>query len=363
MDELKTFVTSFDKVMQQYILSLLSDSKRHTLERLMSYDEETVASIMTTEFKTIKDSMSIKEATSHVITTSAENDFIDELFVVSANNEFIGTVSLKDLISARESTPLESITYKTKVILDIDDSLDKGFRTFREYGKNVLPVVDNNHLVGIITADDIFNEMIDDNEENIERLVAVGDYDDESHPVVRAKQRLPWLLLSVLLNLVIAFVLDIFEATLDQVIALILFQPMILGMAGNIGTQSIAVTILKLNNNDLEKKKDLQTHILKELGIGLVNSIIIGILGFVIAFAVLSLISVGSQSAISLAFVIGSSLFGGMFISAIAGLFIPLILTRLKIDPAVASGPIISTVNDFFALVIYFGIATIMFIL
>lgn len=137
------------------------------------------------------------------------------------------------------------------------------------YGKNVLAITDyENHLVGIVTADDILEQMIDENEEDNEKLISVGDYDENSKPLIRSKQRLPWLLIRVVLNLIIAFVLDIFEATLDQVIVLILFQPMILGMAGNIGTQAIAVTILKLNNSDLDIKQRLENMFSKSSQLG-----------------------------------------------------------------------------------------------
>ncbi|MGI6510130.1 MAG: magnesium transporter [Erysipelotrichaceae bacterium] len=153
------------------------------------------------------------------------------------------------------------------------------------------------------------------------------------------------------------------KKTLVEVAALIMFQPMILGMAGNIGTQSIAVTILKLNQDELEEKKAEEKHIAKELGIGFLNSITVGIAGFFLSYAILNYINIGSHSPMSLALTIGTSLTGGMFVSAVAGVFIPIVLEKINVDPAVASGPIISTLNDLFALLIYFGIATLIFIL
>lgn len=141
-----------------------------------------------------------------------------------------------------------------------------------------------------------------------------------------------------------------------------MFQPMILGMAGNIGTQSVAVTILKLGQDELGHKK-MRKHILKEIGIGILNSIAIGIVGFFLSYAILSFVNMGTQSPLSLALTIGISLVGGMFVSSAAGVFIPIILEKMKVDPAIASGPIISTLNDLFALLIYFGIATLIFLL
>src|SRR5690554_850794 len=364
MDELKIFITSFDEDYQTYLIGLLNHRKQATLKTLMSYDEEAIASIMTTEFLTINNNLSIKEATSFVISNVKDNDFIDEVFVVDVNNKLIGSISLKDLISARPSDSLESITYKTNNYLTLDDSIYQGFIKFKNYGKSVLPILNNDlNIIGIITADDVLNEMILEHEEDIEKMMAVGNYDESSNAGIRAIQRLPWLLISVVLNLVIAVVLSVFERTLVEVIALILFQPMILGMAGNIGTQSIAVTILKINQDELERKHLLNRHILKEVGIGFLNSIVMGIAGFIVSLIVLSILNVGTQDPIMIGITIGISLFGGMFISAVAGVFIPVVLDKLKIDPAVASGPIISTLNDLFALLVYFGIATLIFMI
>ncbi|MGI6510620.1 MAG: magnesium transporter [Erysipelotrichaceae bacterium] len=160
---------------------------------------------------------------------------------------------------------------------------------------------DEMQIIGIVTADDVLNVMVLEHEEDIEKMIGVGDYDESSNAFVRAYQRMPWLLISVLLNLVIAVLLSVFEKTLVEVAALIMFQPMILGMAGNIGTQSIAVTILKLNQDELEEKKAEEKHIAKELGIGFLNSITVGIAGFFLSYAILNYINIGSHSPMSLA--------------------------------------------------------------
>lgn len=364
MDDLKYFITSFEEDYQVYLISLLSNIKQATLKVLMSYDEETIASIMSTDFITINKNSTIKEATAHVINNSKDSDFVDDVFVIDENNALIGSVNLKDLISARAKDSLDDITYFINNYLKLDDSINQGFKKFKNYAKNVLPVLnDEMQIIGIVTADDVLNVMVLEHEEDIEKMIGVGDYDESSNAFVRAYQRMPWLLISVLLNLVIAVLLSVFEKTLVEVAALIMFQPMILGMAGNIGTQSIAVTILKLNQDELEEKKAEEKHIAKELGIGFLNSITVGIAGFFLSYAILGYVNIGTHSPLALALTIGTSLTGGMFVSAVAGVFIPIVLEKNNVDPAVASGPIISTLNDLFALLIYFGIATIIFIL
>ncbi|HPW54062.1 MAG TPA: CBS domain-containing protein, partial [Erysipelotrichaceae bacterium] len=239
MDDLKYFITSFEDDYQVYLISLLSPAKQAILKPLMSYDEETIAAIMSTDFVTISKNSTIKEATAHIINNSKDSDFVDDVFVINKNNVLIGSVNLIDLISARATDSLDSITYSIKNYLKIDDSINQGFKKFQNYAKNVLPVLnDEMQIIGIVTADDVLNVMVLEHEEDIEKMTGVGDYDEASNAFVRAYQRLPWLLISVLLNMVIAVLLSVFEKTLIEVVALIMFQPMILGMAGNIGTQS-----------------------------------------------------------------------------------------------------------------------------
>ena len=363
MDELKVFINTFDEVYQEYLIKLLSQRKQKTLKLLMGFDSENIASIMTTEFVTIDINQTIKEATSHVVTTSAKSDYIDSIFVLS-NNELIGSILLKDLISARPNDKLADLVFTTNEFLTINDSVYQGFTKFKNYGLSVLPVLDDNkNIIGIVTADDILDELILGYEDDIEKMQSIGDFDEESSPLKRSKQRMPWLLVSVILNLVIALFLVVFERTIEEVIALILFQPMILGMAGNIGTQAISVTILKLNQDEMVGNYEQKKHVKKELGIGMLNSIALGIAGMVIAYIVMNILNIGNKEPFDIALTVGLSLFGSMLLSAAFGVFIPIILTKFKVDPAAASGPIISTLNDLFALVVYFGIATLIFMM
>ena len=329
--------------------------------RMLEYDEDCAASLMTTDFMVIQEGTSIADATGNLIKTVKDSDFIDELFVVDSEQKYLGSIELKNLLAARKGDKLDQITELNQSVIYEHDTVHTAIQKLRDYDDTVMPVLnEEEHLIGIITADDILDIMIDEYEENVERLVAIGDYEEDSSALVRSKQRLPWLLASIILNLVIAAFLSLFQNTIEQITALVLYQPMILGMAGNIGTQAIAVTILGLHHDKLGGLDETKNHIRNEVMIGLLNSLIVGFFGFIISFVFLSFVNMGSQSPFYLAIVVGSSLAGGMFISAICGVFIPIALDRMKVDPAVASGPIISTINDLFALVVYFAIATAM---
>ncbi len=361
MDEIRNLLDDVDSKEVQKILSLLNVAKRQKMIRMLAYDEDVAASIMNTDFIVIDEKTSIADATQNLIKSVKDSDFIDEIFVVDNNKNYVGSIELKKLISARKGDDIDKIIERNQTVIYEHDSIYSAIKKLRDYDDTVMPVVnEQQHLIGIITADDILDIMIEEYEEDVERYVAVGDYEEDSSAFVRTKQRLPWLLASIILNLVIAGLLSFFQATIEQITALILFQPMILGMAGNIGTQAISVTILGLHQNELNGDDDVKLHVRDEVMIGLLNSIAIGFLGFVIALIFLFTVNMGNQDPFQLAFVVGTSLTGGMFVSALCGVFIPIFLEKMKVDPAIASGPIISTINDLFALLIYFAIATAM---
>ncbi|MDX9691682.1 MAG: magnesium transporter, partial [Acholeplasmataceae bacterium] len=360
-DDLKEFISDIDDLTQRNeMLSYLSKVREKVIVYLLQFDEDLAASIMSTEFVTINLSMSIKEATNKVITTSKEKDYIDSIFVVDDDKKVVGVVDLKDLIIARANQSLTDIMNDEYHYVYDDDSIEKAIQTVRDYDRNAIPVLNHeDQIIGIVTGDDIFDEMIESHEYDYQKMALLNDHESSSSAFTRSRQRLPWLMIAVVLNLLIASFLSIFEATLAEVTALVLFQPLILGMAGNIGTQSLAVTILGFHLETFDAKKMPKQHVLKEISIGLCNSIILAVLSFGFVYLFLTLIPTGRQSSSAVASVVFIAVFASMFISAAMGVLVPIILKRFGNDPAVASGPIMTTINDVVALVIYFGVATI----
>jgi magnesium transporter len=363
-DDLKEFISDIeDHDIQKEMISLLSKVRAKSIELLMQYDEDLAASIMSTEYITIHQDMSIKEATNEVITTSKDSDYIDTIFVVDQDKKVVGVVDLKDLIIARANKELKDIMNEEFQFVYEDATIEQAIQTVRDYDRNAIPVLDReDKMIGIVTGDDLFDEMIESHEYDYQKMALLKDHESNSTAITRSKQRLPWLMIAVVLNLLIASFLSIFEATLAQVTALVLFQPLILGMAGNIGTQSLAVTILGFHLEAFDAKEMPKQHVVKEVFIGLMNSFILGVLSFGFSFTFLTLIPTGNQQAIDIAWVVFIAVFSSMFISACMGVLIPIILKKYGSDPAVASGPIMTTINDVVALVIYFGVATIAFL-
>jgi magnesium transporter len=364
-DDLKGFIEEIeDEKVKQDIILLLPPVKAKTIKYLLTYDEDLAASIMTTDYVTAHIHESIKALTNRIVTSSKEQDYIDTIFIVDDDMAFLGSVDLKDLIIARATDTLEDILDEDETYVYEDESIEKAIQTVKDYDRNAIPVVNHKHeILGIITADDIFDEVIESHEDDYQKMALLQDYESSSSSFKRSKQRLPWLMIAVVLNLFIAIFLSIFEATLAQVTAIVLFQPLVLGMAGNIGTQSLAVTILGLHLEELDNKKLPKEHVFRETMVGFLNSLTLGVSAFLMVFIFLSIIPTGAQNAIEMAFVVSLAVFSSMFISAVMGVLIPLTLERLHIDPATASGPIITSINDLVALMIYFGIATIAFMI
>jgi len=363
-DDLKEFIEQLDEDDQKEVISLLPKVKAKTIELLLAYDEDLAASIMTTDYIVVDQNVSIKEATNKLVTTSKDNDYIDTIFVEDAEKRLVGVIDLKTLIMARPQQTLSEIMMEDYHFVYEDESIEKAIETVQDYDRNAIPVLDHEHrILGIVTADDIFDEIIENTEYDYQKMALLQDHESTSSAFKRTKQRLPWLMIAVFLNLVIASFLSIFEATIEQITVLVLFQPLILGMAGNIGTQSLAVTILGLHLKEFDEKTLPKAYVKKEIFVGFMNSLLLGVASFAFVSIFLSLIGyAGNPGATNIGGVVFIAIFTSMFISSLMGVFVPIVLTRLKQDPSAASGPIMTTINDVVALVIYFGVATIAFL-
>ena len=363
-DDLKEFIQEQDdEQVREEIIGLLSAVKRKTIRLLLTYDEDLAASIMSTDFLTISRDMTIKEATLHITTTSREQDYIDTIFVENSNREIVGSIDLKQLIMTRSGKRIFEIMNEDIQSVYEYESIEKAIETVKDYDRNSIPVLNSkNQILGIVTADDVFDEIVENTEDDYQKMALISDHDSSLNFIRRSSQRLPWLMIAVVLNLIIATFLSFFEATLVQVTALILFQPTILGMAGNIGTQSLAVTILGLHLEEIDSKKKARKHIFKEMTVSFINSLFLAAAAFAFVTLFLTLVPTGQQGAIPIALVVFIAVFSSMFIAGSMGVMVPLIFNHYHINPAAASGPIMTTINDLVTLIIYFGVATLAFL-
>jgi magnesium transporter len=343
-----------DELSPEKMASLLSGMKieeSKIVQDIMNYPPETAGRLMTNRFVWIRDYYSVMDAVGKLKSFAEFAETINYLYVVDQNRKLVGVVSYRDLLIADANEKIRNIMYERILSVTVTTDQEEVARMIERYDFLAIPVVDEDKvLVGIVTVDDIIDVVIQEATEDIEKLSASGkSIDFDTKAFVAAYRRLPWLVLLLFIGLISGSIISGYENTLQQVVALTYFMPMISGMTGNTGTQSLAVVVRGLAYNDLDKKAIIRL-IMREFGVGFIIGLTCAILISIIAYVWLGNPILG--------LVVGASLFLTLIIGTLAGTIIPIFLYRIKIDPAVASGPLITTLNDIFSLIIYFGIAT-----
>ena len=331
---------------------------------LLSYDEDEIGSCMTTNYICIRKDMTIRQAMSELVKQAGENDNISTLYVVDENERFYGAIDLKDLIVARADDSLEKLIARSYPYVTDHEKISDSIDRIVDYAERSLPVLnESGKLLGIITSADVVELVNDQMGDDYAKLGGLTSEEDLNEGVFQSvKKRLPWLVALLFLGMLVSSVVGAFESVVAVLPIVICFQSMVLDMAGNVGTQSLAVTIRVLVDENLTTSKKL--HLLfKEMRVGLVNGALLAVmaLGFLGVYIHFFKAYAWGQ-AFLLSGCVGISLIVAMVISSLVGTVIPMLFHKIHIDPAVASGPLITTINDLVAVVVYYGIAMIVLI-
>lgn len=358
------YLGTLDRRERESLLELVDPGARADIVLLGSFDGGEIGSHMTTNYVSVQEGVSVRGAMRALIDQAAENNNIATIYVTSESGEYKGAIELKRLIIAREDDSLESITSASYPYVYANEEVESCIERLKSYSEDSIPVLDQaNRLCGALTSQDIMQLSGDELDEDYARLGGLSSGEDLNEPLKRSIQkRLPWLLVLLGLGLVVSSVVGAFEAVVARLTIIISFQSLVLDMAGNVGTQSLAVTIRVLMDKRVTGREKLRL-LAKETRVGLANGIALGILS--VGFIGLYLIVLKGQAPIA-AFAIsactGIALLVSIILSSAAGTVIPIIFDRLHIDPAVASGPLITTVNDLIAVVAYYGLAWLLLI-
>lgn len=333
------------------LLTLVSQDKSAVLKSLMHYYEETAGGIMTKEYVSVSTKMSVGEALNHVKVQSHHAQTIYAIYAVDDDHKLVGVMSLRDIINTDPSTSVNEIMSTNVVHTDVSTDQEHIARDIRDYDLIAIPVIDyQKHLLGIITVDDIIDVIEAEANEDYSKLAGIDDAKYQEESIFKtAKKRLPWLILLTFLGMITATILGSFEDTLEKVALLAAFIPIISGMSGNTGTQSLAVSVRSISTGDMKHKNKFK-HALYESGSGFIS-------GFVCSL-ILFLIIVILYGQPLLATIVAVSLTVAMTVGTTIGSVIPLFMNKMGIDPAVASGPFITTINDIVSMLIYFTLAT-----
>lgn len=345
-------------------LKLMDPEHKEKIKSLLRYKEDTAGAIMTTEYIELSHTDTVEQAMKTLIAQAVDAETISTLYVTDDRNILVGTLSLREIILARKGQKIVDIMNSRLItVLAAMDQEDVA-SIFKDYDFTALPVVDKlNRMLGIITIDDIVDVITEEADEDYSRFAGVTDVDldaDTETIWMSAKKRLPWLLVLSILGFLTSTIIAQFEGTLDQVPTIALFMPMILGMAGNTGTQALAVTVRGLNNNEFDSGASIRKHLAREFGTGLLNGFIIGIILFAITYGFLVL--TGNDTAFLITQAVSLAIVVSLTVATFAGALIPIVINSFKIDPAVASGPFVTMVVDILAISVYFTLATVLII-
>ena len=363
-DALVEVLHKIDKAKKKLLFELMDDDVRHDIEMIASFDEDEIGSRMTTNCIIIRENLTVKQAMNSLVEQAAKNDNISTIFVVTESQKFYGAIDLKDLIIARQDKSLEDLVATSYPYVYAEEDIDDCIEELKAYSEDSIPVLDNdNRLLGVITSSNIIDLVDDEMGEDYAMLAGLTAEEDLSEPLSASiKKRMPWLLVLLVLGMCVSSVVGLFEEVISQLTIIMAFQSLILDMAGNVGTQSLAVTIRVLTDENITFKEKLSL-VAKEMKIGFSGGVILGVISILFVGLYLMVFKAKTAAfAFAVSACIGAALLLSMVISSAVGTLIPLFFKKIKIDPAVASGPLITTINDLVAVVTYYGLSWILLI-
>ena len=348
-DDAIKILENIDEKNKNDILTSLPPKDRFVLLESLSYPEDSAARIMQREFTAIPSNWSVGQTIDYLRENKDLPDEFLEIYIV--DNEFkpIGTVPSSKVLRTPREAKMISIMSETQFFIPVDMDKEEVSRLFENYNLNSACVVEkNNKLVGMITSDDILTVLKEEAEEDTLRLAGVGDEKITDGVFIKTKRRFNWLLLNLFTAFIATWVISMFEATIEQMIALAFLMPIVASMGGNAGMQTLAITIRTLATNDLTKN-NLSQNIIKEFSIGILNGVIFAIIsGFVVQLWF---------NNIQLSLIISIGMVFNMIVAGLFGILVPVSLKRINIDPAIASSVFVTTITDVIGFLSFLGVA------
>ena len=329
------------------------DDEEHAKEivELLRYDENSAGGLMAKELVKVNENWTIPRCVKEMRLQAEEVTRVHSIYVIDDNNKLKGRLSLKDLLMASTKATIAEVYIPKVDFVNVTDAAEDVANIMRKYDLEAIPVIDElGALVGRITIDDIVDVIKDEADKDYQLAAGITqgvEADDTIWQLTRA--RLPWLFLGLLGGVGAASIMGVFEGAMVDNAILFMFTPLIAAMAGNVGVQSSAIIVQGLANDDV--KGSITSRLLKEVSLAMVNGLALAILLFIFIFI--------TEQDIKVAAAISASLFVVIIVAGLIGTFIPLFLDKRGIDPAIATGPFITTSNDIFGILIYFGIAKV----
>ncbi len=336
----------------QEIIETVGDEVSEDLEKLLPYPEDTAGGIMALEIVSIKADAKLSDAIETIREKRREVENLYYIWVVDDFSRLVGVVSLKDLLLEAPELRVSEIMNPEVISVHVNADQEEVIQLVKKYDLVNIPVVDEyNRLVGRITHDDIIDVIEEEVDEDIHLMAGIIDQEIAEESAIKiSKARLPWLIFGIFGGFLAALVINQFEASLEKVLALAFFFPVMMAMGGNTGTQASTVMVRGLATGDVDLMH-VGKRLWREMRVALFNGLICGVLlGFIVGIWL---------SDFGLGVIVALALIAIIVISGIIGTAVPLALKRMGIDPALATGPFVTTSNDILSLFIYLGLVTL----
>jgi len=344
-------------------LLALIEEEADEIRGLLKYPEDTAGGIMTTDFISLPEDIPVEEAIIRLREVAPEAETIYYVYVVDSQSKLSGVLSLRDLIAAQDGTLLKEIMYRNVISVPADMDQEEVARIVARYDLLAVPVVDDDQrLLGIITVDDILDVIEEEATEDIYHLAGTGEVEGlnilDAPAFLLARRRLPWLLICLLGGMLSGSVIGVFEETLQSIVILAVFIPVIMDMGGNVGTQSSTIFVRGLATGEISPR-DIWKYFFREVKVGLTIGITNGAILGLAALLWKGIPAFGLPEGLMLGLVVGLALFFTITLAAIIGTLVPIIFNYYGIDPAISAGPFVTTIKDVTGLLIYFYTASI----
>ncbi|NCC78794.1 MAG: magnesium transporter [Clostridia bacterium] len=352
-DELADMLGNIDEDTQNRILEGMEEEHREEIEELLSFSPETAGGIMATEFVSVKETMTIDETLTFLrdIAPNAETPYY--IYVLDDQDVLKGIVPIRAILTSLPDVLLKDVMLEHVATIPASMDQEDVSNIFQKYGYMAMPVVNEDQvMLGIITVDDIMEVLSDEHTEDMYRLAGLDEEEEIDGSVLDSiRSRLPWLLVNLVTAILASATVSLFDATISKVVALAVFMPLVTGMGGNAGTQTLTLIIrgIALGEIDYENKKEI---LRKEFLVGVLHGAVLGLI-----VAILGGLWEGNAV---FGLVIGVAMFLNMVIAALSGFFIPLLLKKMGIDPALASAVFVTTMTDVLGFFFFLGFATLM---
>lgn len=353
-DDLVSFLEELDDREVDHIIDQLEIEDAEEIMEILSYEDDTAGNILTTEYISIHTEDTAAQVLEHLRDRAHDAETIYYLYVVDNENHLVGVLSLRELLGAQLDQRVEDLMARRVISTNVNTDQEHVAKKIKKYDLLALPVVrDDNTMLGIVTVDDVIDIIVEEATEDFGEISAAkGSMDASLTSFQAAKIRAPWILILMILGFITAGIIGQFEDTLAKAVVLAGFIPMIMGSAGNTGTQALAVVVRSIAVGD-DGKTNIGKLVFREFKTGVMLGVICGS----VLFLIIPLI----YKDFMVAAIVSLSLFFSFSLATMMGALIPLLINKLKIDPAVASGPFITALNDIIGLLVYFSIASMFF--